>query len=58
MYVRFMGNTRTNDDGFKGEYPKPLNWDRIEQELNDEKSPRPAEASRGLKSCDDHRAVK
>lgn len=23
-----MGNTRTNRDGFKGEYPKPLNLER------------------------------
>ncbi len=28
-----MGNTRTNNDGYKGEYPKPLDWDRITTEL-------------------------
>lgn len=30
-----MGNTRTNDDGFKGEYPAPLNWGRIEQKIRE-----------------------
>lgn len=28
-----MGNTRTNEDGFRGEYPGPLDWDLIEAGL-------------------------
>jgi hypothetical protein len=28
-----MGNTRKPDDGYKGEYPAPLDWGRIIQEL-------------------------
>lgn len=34
-----MGNTRTNQDGFKGEYPAPLDWGRIEQEIRDNTDP-------------------
>lgn len=28
-----MGWGRSNEEGFRGQYPAPLDWDAIEQEL-------------------------